>query len=40
MNAKQHGLIKSVKVVLEKVGSTNFRLPSALVEQIIKDSGE
>ena len=40
LNAKEMGIIESVKDILEKVNSTNFRLPITLVDQIIKESGE
>lgn len=40
LHAKQLGIIQSIKNVLEKVNSTNFRLPAELIEQVIKESGE
>lgn len=40
LRAKQIGLIKSVKPVLNKVRSTNFRFSEKLFETIIYEAGE
>jgi predicted nucleic acid-binding protein len=38
--AKREGAIKTVKPILEKIQRTNFRLTSALIEQVIKMADE
>jgi predicted nucleic acid-binding protein len=40
LRAKQLGLIESLKLVLDEVTKTNFRISGALIQQILKDAGE
>lgn len=40
LKAKQNGTIKSVKPILAKIRSTNFRFDERLFETIIKEAGE
>lgn len=40
LKAKQIGLIKSVRLILDKIRSTNFRFSEKLFETIINQAGE
>ncbi|WP_235954709.1 DUF3368 domain-containing protein [Cyclobacterium salsum] len=40
LRAKQIGLIKSVKPILEKIKTTNFRFDEKLFEKVLEQAGE
>ena len=40
IDAKQSGIISSVKLLLEKIKKTNFRITEDLVKEVLKQSGE
>jgi predicted nucleic acid-binding protein len=40
LRAKQIGLIESVKPILEKIKSTNFRFNDKLFEKVMEQAGE